>query len=155
LFISGTIFYNLYINKDKKIQRYSLLVICLIAQILSYNYTDRFRFSVNQMQYAIMLIIYYSLFTLIVNQKLSFIVSKTSLFLGKISFAMYLIHQAFSVKILLPFFMEDLKFNFWISSLVSSIPIVIIIATLITYFIEIPLGKLLKQKLYSKNLIIS
>ncbi len=155
LFLSGTIFYNLYINNEKKAQRYSLLVICLIAQILSYNYTDRFRFSVNQMQYSIMLIVYYTLFTLIVNQKLSFIVSRITLFLGKISFAVYLIHQAFSVKILLPFFMEDLKFNFWISSLVFSIPIVIVIATLITYFIEIPLGKLMKQKLYSKNLVIS
>lgn len=152
LFISGTVFYNLYLNKEKIWQRYSLLALCLIAQILSYNYTDRFRFSVNQMQYSIMLIIYYTLFVLIVNQKLSFIISKGTLFLGKISFAVYLIHQAFSIKILLPYFMEDLKFNFWISSLVFSIPIVIIIATLITYYIEIPLGRLLKQNLFAKKM---
>jgi len=152
LFISGTIFYNLYFNKEKIWQRYSLLALCLIAQILSYNYTDRFRFSVNQTQYSIMLIVYYALFSLIVNHKLGFIVSKGTLFIGKISFAVYLIHQAFSIKILLPFFMEDLNFNFWISSLVFSIPIVIIIATLITYFIEIPFGRLLKQNLFAKKL---
>jgi peptidoglycan/LPS O-acetylase OafA/YrhL len=152
LFISGTIFYNLYFNKEKIWQRYSLLALCLIAQILSYNYTDRFRFSVNQTQYSIMLIVYYALFSLIVNHKLGFIVSKGTLFLGKISFAVYLIHQAFSIKILLPFFMEDLNFNFWISSLVFSIPIVIIIAALITYFIEIPFGRLLKQNLFAKKL---
>ena len=99
-----------------------------------------------------MLIVYYTLFTLIVNQKLSFIVSRGTLFLGKISFALYLIHQAFSVKILLPYFMEDLKFNFWVSSFVFSIPIVIIIATVITYYIEIPLGRLLKQNLFAKKI---
>jgi peptidoglycan/LPS O-acetylase OafA/YrhL len=152
LFLSGIIFYKLYFQKTKLLQNYSLLLFCLVAQILFYNYTDRFVFAMKQPQYIMMLVIYYSIFTLIVNKKLNFIVCRVSVFFGKISFAMYLIHQAISVKILIPYFMNDLHFNFWIATLVFSLPLVIIMASLITFYIEIPLGKYIKHKLFANKI---
>ena len=152
LFLSGIVFYKLYHQKEKIIANYSILLVCLIAQILSFNYSERFFYANNQIQYSIMLAIYYLLFTLIVHRKLAFITSNMTLFFGKISFALYLIHQAFSVKIIIPYFMNQLHFSFWVTTLVFALPIIIIIATLITYFIEIPVGKLIRQKMFAKKL---
>lgn len=151
LFLSGIIFYKLYCKKEKLFLNYGILLFCLVAQILFYNYTDRFKFAIKQPEYIVMLVIYYSIFILIVNKKLGFIATRVTVFLGKISFAMYLIHQAISVKILLPYFINDLHFNFWIATLLFSIPIIILLAIIITYGIEIPCSKFMKEKLFSKQ----
>ena len=97
-----------------------------------------------------MIILYFGLFTLFVNDKLSFIVSKGTLFLGKISFALYLIHQYISIHVIIPYFTEVLLVNFWITSLFISLPVVIILASIITYYIEVPFSKKMKEKLKSK-----
>jgi peptidoglycan/LPS O-acetylase OafA/YrhL len=96
-----------------------------------------------------MLVIYFSLFILFVNNKLGFIVSKWSLFLGKISFALYLIHQYISIRVIIPYLVDDLHYNFWLASLFGALPVVILLASLITYFIEVPFSKKLKEKLRS------
>lgn len=147
LFVAGIIFYKLYHDKSKQLLHYTLLAVCLLSQILYYNYSDRFGTSVTHKEYSVMLIVYFTLFTLFVNGKLGFIVSKPSLFFGKISFAMYLIHQSFSRGILLPYFINDLHMNFWLAALVFTLPIIVFVASLITYGIEIPLRRKIKKLL--------
>ena len=78
-----------------------------------------------------------------------------TLYLGKISFALYLLHQVIATQILIPYFMEDLGFGFWTAAFALAMPIIIIIAILITYFIEIPLGKKLNKVLKSRFLLPS
>ena len=96
-----------------------------------------------------MLFIYFLLFVLFVNDKLGFIVSKTTLFLGKISFALYLIHQLISFGFIIPIMTKHFHFNYWISALFICLPIVIGLASLVTYYIEIPFSRNLKLKLQS------
>ncbi len=145
LFFSGIIFYKLYSYKKNIPFYYSLLVICLCSQILLFDHLDK-SWLINQNTYALMLVIYFTLFILFINNKLSFIVSKPTLFVGKISYALYLVHQFLCVHILLPFLIDTLQLNFWIACLIT-LPVVILLATAITYFIEIPMGKWLKQTL--------
>lgn len=147
LFFAGTIFYKIYTFKSKLVENYTILIICLISQILLFNYSGRSRAYITHGEYAIMLIIYFTLFTLFVNDKLNFIVSKWTLFLGKISFALYLIHQYISRVLIIPFFTKTLHINFWIASFLVSLPIVILLASFITYYIEIPISKQMKEKL--------
>jgi hypothetical protein len=95
-----------------------------------------------------MLVIYFSLFILFVNHKLGFIISKPTLFLGKISFALYLIHQEISTEVILPFLINKHHLNYWFAALID-LTIVILIATGITYWIEIPAGKRMNNYLRS------
>ena len=83
-----------------------------------------------------MLTIYFILFILLVNNKLKFIVSKTTLFLGNISFALYLTHQSLSVEFIVPFLTNSLKMNFWIATIGFAIPISFLIAIIITFKFE-------------------
>lgn len=146
LFFSGIIFYKIYINKQKLLEKYLMIFICLVCQISSYSFAGRTHKFINHFDYSMMLIIYFLLFTLFVNHKLNFIVSKYTLFLGKISFALYLIHQYVSLEIIIPFLTNKMQINFPIAAIITLL-IVILIASFITYFIEIPLGRIIKDKL--------
>ena len=147
LFFAGTIFYKMKANKSGLVEQYLILAICLTTQILLFYNSGRSHQFITHIEYATMLTIYFALFIFFVNGKLSFIVSKGTLFLGKISFALYLIHQFISIEIMIPFLTQKLQINFWIASLIISLPIVIILSTIITYYIEIPMSKRMKEKL--------
>lgn len=149
LFLAGTIFYNIYINNHQKISNYSIITLCLISQFLLFEHSGRSHHFINHQEYALMICIYFALFTLFVNHKLNFIVSKWTLFLGKISFALYLTHQYISLQFLLPILVNKLHINFWLAALFITLPITIIIATLITNYVDIPLSKKMKEKLKS------
>jgi peptidoglycan/LPS O-acetylase OafA/YrhL len=150
LFLAGIIFYRIYTNQSKRLVNYSLLLVCLIAQMLTFTYSERFGSAITYNEYKVMLCAYFLVFTFFVNGKLRFLVSKLTLFFGSISFTLYLVHQAFSKEILLPWFLEKLYFPFWPAAF-CSLAIVVVVATLITYFIEIPLRKKLKEKLLAKK----
>lgn len=147
LFTSGIIFYKIYTDNKHRLQRYLALGFCLVCQILLFNASRRFVFGINNLEYGITLIFYYLVFTLLSNHKLSFIISRATLLMGKISFAFYLIHESLSQDFLLPFFADKLHINFWIAAIFITFPIITFIATAITYFIEIPLGKKMKSNL--------
>ena len=151
LFLGGITFYKLYYQKEKQFQNYAVLIACLVCQILSYNYSNRFNGAISIIEYSIILMIYFGFFLGVIHHKLSFIVNPVTVFLGKISFAVYLLHQAIATQILIPYFMNDLQLDFWTASLLLAMPIIIITATLVTYFIEIPLGRFMKQRLFAKK----
>ncbi len=146
LFFAGIIFYKIYDNTNS-VSYYLILFLCLICQILMYNYSGRAISYVSHLQYTLILCFYFLLFTLFVNGKLKFIISLPTLFLGKISFALYLIHQYVSIYVIIPTLINRFHINFWIASIFISLPIVIGLATVITYYIEIPIRLKMKQKL--------
>ena len=148
LFFSGIIFYQLAEGTGKMLKKYATLIVCLTCQMALLEITGRKVF-LSQPQYLSMLLVFFFLFILFVNGKLKFIVSRFTVFLGEISFALYLTHQFISVNILLPFFVDRLSINYWISSFLITLPIIILIAAAITYLIEKPLRARMKSKLYS------
>lgn len=89
-----------------------------------------------------MLLIYFVAFYLYTINKLGFIVNKTTVFLGNISFSLYLIHQRISNETLIPFFTKYV--GFWMACLISLL-IVITMATLINKFIEKPLMNYIRK----------
>jgi peptidoglycan/LPS O-acetylase OafA/YrhL len=147
LFFSGIIFYKIYTEKSKLFENYIILAICLICQILLFHSSGKSKAFISQVEYAVMVSLFFLLFTLFVNGKLKFIICKISLFLGKISFALYLTHLMVSCGFIIPLLTSRFYINFWVSSLFVSLPIIIGIATIITYYIEIPLNKKMREKL--------
>jgi len=149
LFFAGTLFYKIHKGEQQSYKSYIILLLCLIAQISLFSYSGASRFYISQIQYGIILSIYFFLSFLFVNGKLGFIVSKTTLFLGNISFSLYLIHQALSTDVIIPFLTQKLHLNFWIASLLITLPFIIFLAAMITYYIEKPLSRKMKEKLRS------
>ena len=144
LFFTGILFYKLMTENVNLITHYSLILICLFSQVMLFQYSGRSNIFIEVGEYTIMLSLYFSTFILFVNGKLKFIISKPTLFLGKISFALYLIHQKISIGFIIPFLTLNLNLNFWFSSVIALI-VSITIATSITYFIEVPLSKKMKR----------
>lgn len=147
LFFAGILFYKIYSEKNEKLENYFLLFMCYLSQIILFKYSVRSVGIISLKEYMLMQAIYFSLFILFVNGKLKFIISKPFLFLGKISFPLYLIHQKISNYFILPLLVNKFHINFWIASLLICLPIVICLATLITNYIEIPIGRKIKEKL--------
>jgi peptidoglycan/LPS O-acetylase OafA/YrhL len=147
LFFAGILLYKIRTIKGNNALKYSLFVVCFICQVILFNYAGRSKYYIDQIEYAIILFVYFGLFALFVNGKLGFIVSKCTLFLGKISYALYLSHQFISLVIIIPFLTNKLHINTVIASLFIALPIVILLATFITYYIELPMSKLMKEKL--------
>ena len=148
LFFTGILFYKIITKNVNQIKYYGMIFLCLVSQLILFDYSGRSRSYIDFGEYAFMLILYFSLFTLFVNGKLKFIINKPSLFLGKISFSLYLIHQMLSIGIIIPYMVKILNLNFWLASTVALI-CSLGLATCITYFIEVPYSKKMKNKLYT------
>lgn len=149
LFFAGILFYKLISRDVNHAKYYGMILLCIVSQVSLFEYAGRSNASINVGEYAIMLGLYFSLLTLFVNGKLKFIINKPSLFLGKISFALYLIHQKVSVDYIIPILVYKLNVNLWIAFSVALI-CTIVLATAITYLIEVPYSRKMRNKLYSR-----
>ena len=103
----------------------------------------------SQAEYAVMLTIHFSLFILFVNHKLEFIITKITLFFGKISYALYLIHQYLSINFLIPMLMDELHYRFIFAAFIAFI-VSTLMAAFITNYIEIPVRRIAMKHIYSK-----
>jgi peptidoglycan/LPS O-acetylase OafA/YrhL len=148
LFFAGITFYNIYENKGNLWVNYSILLIFFASRILMFHYGGTAALFITLGEYIILVTIYFSLFTLFVNGKLKFIISRGTLFLGKISYPLYLIHQYVSVDVIVPVLRRDFHAHYWLAALIA-FPIVIILAFAISYYIEIPMSKRMRVKLNS------
>jgi peptidoglycan/LPS O-acetylase OafA/YrhL len=150
LFFAGTIFYKIYTIKANHLADYLILAVCFVCQVLLFYVAGRSKWFINQTQYIMMLGIFFTIFILFVNHQLQFIVNRVTLFLGKISFALYLIHQNISINYIIPYCIEKWHMKFWIAALCIALPVVLLLATFITFYIEAPFGKMMKAKLRRK-----
>lgn len=147
LFFAGIIFFKIYDTQKNRFLYYAIIVLCIYCQYVLFPYAGRSRSYISHSEYSVMLCIYFILFTLLVNMKLRWIVNAGTIFLGKISYALYLTHQYISWYFIIPLFERKLGFNFWIVIVCIDLPILILIAAFITYKIEIPYSKKMKMKL--------
>ena len=144
LFLAGIIFYKLKatpMNGKERLTQWLNLLLCFFIKLSLIQYGGRYLDFISQKEYTVMLGVYFLIFITFIKGKLGFLVNQPLLFLGKISFALYLIHQYLSIGIIIPYLMNQRGFHFWSSALLALI-ISICLATFITYFIEVPAKKL-------------
>ncbi len=150
LFFAGILFYKIYTEKKDYILKYFYVLICFISQLFLFPVAGRSRDFISYNEYIFMLFLFFVLFVAFVNHWLKFIVNSSTLFLGKISFALYLIHGSIS-DLIITTLTEKLNFNFWVASVCCAFPIVVSISAFITIYIEGPQSKKMKAKLRSIN----
>jgi len=104
-----------------------------------------------QPEYFVILLLFFSAFYAFTQNKLNFICNRFTLFLGKISFPLYLTHQYISINLIIPYCMWKYDMSLVAASLFVALPAVLLIATVIHYLIENPGSKFLKKVLTGKQ----
>ena len=101
----------------------------------------------SQFEYLIVLSLFFGIFGLFVSRLLERIANPVTLFLGKISYPLYLTHQYLSINLIIPYFMWKHEMTLWKASLCVALPASIVVAFVIHYLGEVKASKWLKSKL--------
>ncbi len=151
LFAAGIMFYRIKFHKIT-LYRCLLIVFCLVVQVALFDDTGKAG-AMTMMQYTLIVAVYFALFFLYTFNWLGFIVNKVTLFLGKISYSLYLIHDYIAFFILIPLFTntKHFHFNYLVADFLIVLPIIIIMAALINRFVEIPAMHYLRKKWSSRK----
>ena len=142
LFLSGVLFYKLKFDKQT-VLRYFFLAICFTAEVLIFNVSKASPLFITTAEYAMVLLVFFIVFFLYTLNLLKFIVNRLTIFLGSISYSLYLIHQNLGNVFIIPKAEKYLGFpvSFFIALITS-----ILIAYLITRFIEQPALRFIRKK---------
>jgi peptidoglycan/LPS O-acetylase OafA/YrhL len=151
LFIAGITFYQVKFGQ-KNYTHYALLAACFVTQGLFFHDTNKVYYF-SQAQYLLILAIYFGIFILYSKDLIKFIVNPVTLFLGKISYSLYLIHNLIGYSILIPVLVnfKYLRLNTWASIFLITLPVIIILATFINRYIEVPANRYIKRKLLANK----
>lgn len=141
LFTSGIIFYKLK-TEGHKWWRYLFLVLCILTQYNFHHIDARLQF-MNYNEYAVVLVMMHIVFWLACTGKLGFIVNKLTIFLGDVSYPLYLLHQFISVNILMPFLMKFIGFKY---AVLVDIGLVVFLAFLINNYLSVPAERYIRNK---------
>jgi len=142
LFIAGITFYKIKtLNKVNRqlIYYYGILLICFFSQLIFHNHNVRLAHVIG---YHWAIVAYFIFFILLVHKKISLKNVKPLIFIGSISYPLYLIHHFIGTKILIPLISEYTNFEF---AFLISIIIVITISYYISIYIEVPSRKWIKK----------
>ncbi len=146
LFLIGTVFYNIAVGKAM-VKHFLIIFLCVGAQVLEYSGQPALAiFNISPIQYATAICIFIVLFLLLVSGRLKFISNPVTLFLGRISYALYLFHQYICVNILIPtVFMGYMHFSY-LASCAATLMIIITLAAAITIYIDEPIRYRIKKQ---------
>lgn len=137
LFFAGIVFYKLKFE-SRTPYRYGLLAACLAAQMCLYDDGGRAWIYISPWEYGAMLLLFFGVFLLYVQDKLGFVANRFTLYLGDISYPIYLIHQIIGVYVILPYAQATLHLSFWPAFLGIGLPAVLLLSTAIHHWVEKP-----------------
>jgi peptidoglycan/LPS O-acetylase OafA/YrhL len=132
LFFAGILFYKYTKQGESK----GILLLLLSLNFWVYAYF-------HELEYIIALGLFYILFSLTILGNFRFVVNKITMFFGSISYALYLIHQNIGYIVLRK--VQQIHLNIYLG-LTLTIALVVLLAYLITFFVEKPLMIKIRQK---------
>ena len=151
MFYAGMLVYFMYKNNNwRTITNYSLLTFAFVTQIITFEYCSIAAHYTGQLTYAIYLTIFYFICIGLIHRKTEFFAWKPLIYLGKISYSLYLLHQYIAVTVLIPILQYRLGINFWITVFLITLPFCILLAAAMNHYVEEPLSKWMRNRLYSK-----
>ena len=152
LFLSGIYFYKILYNKgNKKLNHFFVFLNLAIQTLIFINHHVHNPSDVTLIEHLFLVYTYHFIFYLFVYQKLKWIVNKLSLFLGKISYSLYLCHQYVALTFIIPFGINVLGLSLYKTIVLIVLPIIILIAFLFNKLIEIPFQNKLRSIIKLKN----
>jgi peptidoglycan/LPS O-acetylase OafA/YrhL len=151
-FYGGMVLYQMKFEKVTFL-RLVTFVSTFIFQCLMFTHCYENRNFVKLYQYVPALTFIYAVFLFFLFGKLRFIVNPATMWLGRISYSLYLIHQYLGIRILIPQFIEKFRINFWLAAPIALF-IVLVVAYCINRFIEVPAMRYLKSIIPAKKEVV-
>ena len=148
LFFAGIVFYGLYEKSLEGKRAGLLLAAAFIAQLLLFPHTWRACKHMSLGEYTIILTLFFSAFTLFTRNRLNFIVNPFTLYLGRISYPLYLTHQYLTINLIIPYFTWKYAMPLWQAALLLALPAALLVATGIHHLVEVPGTRRLKRLLF-------
>lgn len=145
LFFAGILFYKIKFRDGSRFAKIPLLLACLAAQIILYQDGGTSFLYISQMEYAAMLTIYFAVFSLYAFDIPMRIVNKATVYLGTISYSLYLVHKFVCVSIIIPALTKYTGLNFWAIVFGVCLPTVILLASLVTFLVEKPALRVIRD----------
>ncbi len=150
LFLIGVVFYNIWSDR-LSFYRGAIIAVCFFAQILSYHRQGALSiFNVTRFDFAMLILVFIGLFIMIITGLLKKMNLSPLLFFGKISYALYLMHQFFCLYFLMPLLENKVHIPHSMS-IVLSFGIAVLLAWFNTKFIDEPSRKAIKKMFYPKT----
>ena len=149
MFYSGMLFYKMKFDKIT-VARWILLFLSITTQLFIFDRLYSNRGYLSFAEYTICIFAIHLVFTLYLFGKLNFTVNKITLWLGSISYTLYLLHKSIGANIIIPYLTTHLGLNFWLAVFATLI-IVIFLAYLVVILIEKPSIKFLRNMYYKSN----
>jgi peptidoglycan/LPS O-acetylase OafA/YrhL len=150
LFFAGILFYKIKFDRLTSI-RYLLIILCFVLQYILFFDGGTAQYYIIQMEYGLALIIYATCFILYNNNYLNFIVNRLTLFLGSVSYSLYLLHNFIGREFIIPQLIRYTHCNFWVASLGVALPTVLAISILTNKYIEKPAMSYIRTKYKKKE----
>ena len=138
LFFAGILFYKIKFQQGRRFAKIPLLAACLGTQVILYADGGTSFLYISQVEYAAMLVIYFTVFALYAFDVPLRVVNRATVFLGTISYSLYLVHKFVCKSLIIPFLEGQLGMNFWVVVFFICLPTVILLASLITFYVEKP-----------------
>jgi peptidoglycan/LPS O-acetylase OafA/YrhL len=136
LFLAGIAFYRIK-TRGASVWRYALLIACFVCQRRLYWDGGVIRFYLGPQAYQAAIAAYFVLFLLQVRGWLGFLANPATLWLGRISFCLYLCHQSLARDWLVPHFRSDWGWGFWPASALA-LAFVLALADALSRYVERP-----------------
>ena len=130
-FMIGILFYMLK-EDSRKLSTISILALCVVATLIFGGRTG-----------LVFALLFSMLFVLFICNYLAFINCKSLIFLGSISYSLYLLHQNIGFIIIRE--LHKIELNYFLVIIIPA-TVSIIMATLVTYYIERPMVKFLRRR---------
>lgn len=136
LFLAGIAFYRIR-TRGGSAWRYALLVACYLCQRRLYWDGGVIRFYLGWQAYQAAIAAYFLLFLLQVRGRLGFLANPATLWLGRISFCLYLCHQSLARDWLVPQMRSQWGWGFWPASGLTLV-CVLALADALSRYVERP-----------------
>jgi peptidoglycan/LPS O-acetylase OafA/YrhL len=149
LFFAGILFYKIKMKQGARLAKIPLLAACFVAQIILYPDGGTSYIYISQVEYAATLAVYFAIFSLYAFDVKMYIVNRATVFLGTISYSLYLIHKFVCVHLIIPA-LEGAGWNFWLVVFGVCLPLVILLASMVTFLVEKPALQYIRD-LYKKS----
>ncbi len=148
LFMAGIIYYKIR-TEGATGWRVVIILAAYLVQLSAFENGGMSHFYISFKEYFVILSLYFGIMFFMVYDKLNFLTIKPLLFLGSISYPLFLIHQFISRSVIMAVLITYEGYSFWTAAAVA-LTASIALATFVTKVVEKHLGAFIKNRLSAK-----